>query len=51
MKWLREIGYPWDYWTFPQAAEHGNLINRIWFQDNECPWDYQTLQQLSKMEI
>jgi hypothetical protein len=34
MKWLREIGCPWDEVTFWRAAQQGNLENMKWLEEN-----------------
>ncbi len=39
MKWLKENGCPWDYYTFHEAARNGNLENMKWLKENGCPWN------------
>ena len=47
MKWLREVGCPWNTWTFAEAAEHGDLNNLMWLKATDCPWDVYTFGSAS----
>jgi hypothetical protein len=43
LKWLREIGCPWDEKTCSHAAEGGHLEVLKWLREIGCPWDEETL--------
>jgi len=40
VKWLREIGCPWDTRSCAYAAENGQLDTLKYLHENECPWNY-----------
>jgi len=48
MKWLKEIGCPWDNKTFTAATIYGNLNNMKWLKENGCPWDIYTFYVASR---
>jgi hypothetical protein len=37
MKWLKEQGCPWDFWTSFYAKFHGNSDNIRWLREQGCP--------------
>eukprot|EP00594_Rhizosolenia_setigera_P007119 CAMPEP_0178953064 /NCGR_PEP_ID=MMETSP0789-20121207/8206_1 /TAXON_ID=3005 /ORGANISM="Rhizosolenia setigera, Strain CCMP 1694" /LENGTH=222 /DNA_ID=CAMNT_0020634271 /DNA_START=588 /DNA_END=1256 /DNA_ORIENTATION=- len=53
MKWLREQGCPWHKFTFPYAAQKGNLDILQWLHDKGCPWseDYRVSENDVKAEM
>lgn len=42
VKWLREIGCPWDAQSCSYAAENGQLDTLKYLHENGCPWDSDT---------
>lgn len=43
LKWLIDIGCPWNEWTCSNAAKNGHLHIVQWARQNGCPWDSLTL--------
>jgi len=37
LKWLREMGCPWDYRTCAEAAAKGHFEMLKWAIENGCP--------------
>jgi hypothetical protein len=39
LKWLKNKGNPWTYFTFIFAVENENLEILKWLKNQGCPWD------------
>jgi hypothetical protein len=39
LKWARENGCDWDWWTCAYAAKGGHLDVLKWVRQNGCDWD------------
>jgi len=42
VKYLRQLGFPWDAWTCVFAAMNGHLEILKWARDDGCPWNERT---------
>jgi len=42
LRWLREIGCPWDAHTCARAAQGGHLEVLKWARRHDAPWDEST---------